>query len=381
MKPMLKTRLIYLIFLLFAVLFFIFFDGYLSLYILRLVIFLPIVSLLISLPGIFCARLKLTTDTDAVQRGQTLSVRATVENRLPVFSGIMKVTLTVRNTFTGETTKEQMSLPFGRRAVAMTYRAGSSGCGRLFFELSGARACDCMGLFSLPVHLGRDARCSAVVYPVVCRADLISEPMERPSFESERYSTVQPGDDPFELYSLREFRDGDRLSRVHWKLSEKLGTTVVKDFGMPIVNGVFILLQLDGTAEEADALLDSFVSLADFLLREKGFWAGFWSVERDSFTVAEISDGEALRTVLNLVLSSHRKLQRQFVREDMLPASAAHIVYLCAKPSSAVLEAVRRRTPLARLSVLQTAPIVADDAETVRVSGNDISGSLNGFRI
>lgn len=56
-----KSRLCYLFVLLGTTTFLICFDGYLSLYVFVLSLLLPVVSLICSLPGMLCTRVKLST--------------------------------------------------------------------------------------------------------------------------------------------------------------------------------------------------------------------------------------------------------------------------------------------------------------------------------
>ena len=40
--------------------------------------------------------------------------------------------------------------------------------------------------------------------------------------DSEEYDKHNAGDDPAEIYQIREFRQGDKMSRVHWKMTARL---------------------------------------------------------------------------------------------------------------------------------------------------------------
>lgn len=61
------------------------------------------------------------------------------------------------------------------------------------------------------------------------------------SDDSDFYSD-HPGDDPSEIFDYREFRDGDRLSRVNWKLSAREKQLMVKEMSDPIQEPVCITL-------------------------------------------------------------------------------------------------------------------------------------------
>ena len=54
------------------------------------------------------------------------------------------------------------------------------------------------------------------------------------------YAADRPGDDPSELYDIREYRAGDRISRIHWKLSERGEEVYVKEGGLPLDQSPFL---------------------------------------------------------------------------------------------------------------------------------------------
>ena len=83
-----------------------------------------------------------------------------------------------------------------------------------------------------------------------------------PDGEGDKYSPHKPGDDPTELFGLRPYREGDRLSRIHWKLSQKTGQTLVKELGLPVSERVLFLLDLTGPGEEISLQLDAFATLS-----------------------------------------------------------------------------------------------------------------------
>ena len=61
--------------------------------------------------------------------------------------------------------------------------------------------------------------------------------------EAEEYSDRESGDDPSEVYQIREFRDGDSIHDVHWKLTAKSDELRVKEYGRPL--GCVVLLWLN----------------------------------------------------------------------------------------------------------------------------------------
>lgn len=48
------------------------------------------------------------------------------------------------------------------------------------------------------------------------------------------YSDTKAGDDPTEIFSIREYAPGDKIRNIHWKLTSKVNEVMVKDYGLPL---------------------------------------------------------------------------------------------------------------------------------------------------
>lgn len=60
--------------------------------------------------------------------------------------------------------------------------------------------------------------------------------------DGEQYHPQVSGDDPSETLKLRAYQKGDRMNRIHWKLSAKNEELIVAEMGMPISCNVVIFL-------------------------------------------------------------------------------------------------------------------------------------------
>ena len=52
------------------------------------------------------------------------------------------------------------------------------------------------------------------------------------------------GDDPSEIFDIREYVDGDKIQRIHWKLTGKTGHLMVKEGSLPLTKAVNIFVDL-----------------------------------------------------------------------------------------------------------------------------------------
>ncbi len=79
--------------------------------------------------------------------------------------------------------------------------------------------------------------------------------------DADVYDTVKSGDDAGEILKLREFRDGDKIKNIHWKLSAKADQLIVRENSMP--RACSTVLMLDRVSDRnSDAFLITISSLS-----------------------------------------------------------------------------------------------------------------------
>ncbi len=121
---------------------------------------------------------------------------------------------------------------------------------QLFLERSGSyevslgkvRIYDLTGLFSI----GRREKSSAglTVLPEITETMVRLTAAARNFFgETDTYDSRFPGHDSSEMFGVRPFCDGDKIQRIHWKLSAKLDEWMVKEDSLPRACPVVIFLE------------------------------------------------------------------------------------------------------------------------------------------
>ncbi len=379
---MLKNRLCYLIVLLGTLLFFVCYNGYLSLYVLWAVLVLPLVSLLVSLPGMLGIKLELSVKTASARKGRSIPVSLTVSNRLPFVSGRVRTVLKVCNLLTGESQTERFSFTAGPRPLVLSHKLRSPFCGQVVLELSKTRACDYMGLFSLPVRLSGPRKQSVFFYPVVYSPELTVEHSILPDGEDDGYSQTKAGDDPSEIFAFRDYQEGDRVSRIHWKLSLKNENLLVKELGMPIADRLLFLLDLNGAGEEIDTLLDVFATFSAFLAQNQAAHrVGFR--DKDGFSLLEVLREDDAFLVLDRLLSTKSAPLAGSLQNAELPLGITHALYFCCRADNDVLFRLRQM-PSARVSVLysgENEKKLPAGMEALALLPDRLPEDLNGFQI
>lgn len=142
-------------------------------------------------------------------------------------------------------------------------------CGRMVFSLKKVKVRDYLHLFGRKVKVQSQVNVNVLpdihTFPVEISMKTRNFPVEGDEYDKER-----SGDDPSEIFQIREFRPGDRLQQIHWKSSARSGELMTKEYSMPCGCKVLLLLDLgqkEADAEKADHFLELTASLSFSMLQ------------------------------------------------------------------------------------------------------------------
>ena len=175
------------------------------------------------------------------------------------------------NLFTGE--KGEIPLSFslgGKEKQVIEFETGSSWCGCIRFCFSDWKCQDFFRVFSLKRKA--DTCAYTVVMPERQKGELSLFTREGFDMESFRYSGSRPGDDPGETYDIREYRSGDSIRQIHWKLSGKLDDIMIREKSFPVDDTVLILaeaFQADRDPQRAETVAEVFSAVLQSFMEKK----------------------------------------------------------------------------------------------------------------
>ncbi len=200
-----------------------------------------------------------------------LSIQITNSSIFPA-SGI-QLTISYSNSFSGKTYKKEfMASADAKSRATVTINLMSEHAGNLEISLSKVKIYDYLKLFSLRRRLKGELKIAILpAFHELTEDELLNR--SRMQVESDYFSTVKSGDDPSEVFMIREYREGDRPTRIHWKLSMKQDQLMIKEFSDPLNCSMLIFANLSIPTEEdllvyMDALMECALSLSySFLLK------------------------------------------------------------------------------------------------------------------
>ena len=204
-------------------------------------------------------------EKDSLEKPGRATITLSLENTskwLPVTKGIAWVRY--RNFFSGESGKMKVrfSVDNGKRrsrriVVVMKH------CGNVSIRVDKVKIYDYLNIFAAKVGKNYEVQDVLVMPPLtevyLGKTRWYNETNE----DSDRFSLYKKGDDPSEIFDIRDFKDGDRFQQIHWKLSSKTGHYMVKEGSLPLAKAVHIFIDLSAKdADEADLLIQGLYSVA-----------------------------------------------------------------------------------------------------------------------
>lgn len=129
--------------------------------------------------------------------------------------------------------------------------------------------------------------------------------------ETDDYSKTSKGDDPSEIFDIHEYHDGDKINRIHWKLTAKQDKTMVKDYSLPISNSIVLMadLNLDTNIDDYmlvyDTLVEAIASISYYLIENDTPHKVVWyDKKKDLSEVVNVTDEESARLLISLLLQA-----------------------------------------------------------------------------
>lgn len=246
---MFLRRIAWLLLLVLCLMFYWAYREWLSWFLLIAAASLPWLSLVLSLPAIVTCRLSLHAP-EAVVLGQEARAGCLGAGLLPLPR--FRCKLRLQHGYTGKAE----NMPSGEKLP-------TEHCGCLTLMPVKIRVQDYMGLFRLPIKSNTSVR--VLVRPVPVEMEKLPE-LKRYLVNAWR---PKAGGGFSENHELRQYRPGDNLRQIHWKLSAKTGKYILRE-PMEALRGVAVVtMELSGAPEALDKKLGQLLWVSRYLLEQE----------------------------------------------------------------------------------------------------------------
>lgn len=266
------------------------------------------------------ANARLTLQMSAADKGQEIPFELEICNtgRLPV--GREKVVLCYRSADRRKQRKLKLKV-FAGAKESLKFANCLTGfhCGSYYFDKAYLVLYDPLRLLGIrkTVRLHERLDIMPDIYPT---GIIVSEATRHFMGESDIYDSIHGGSDPSEPFQIREFRAGDKLKDIHWKLSAKEDTWVVREKSNPAACAVILLIELPRRKQRGACDRDALLSLAagiSFALVENRcpHYASWYSRSEQEMVRVRVDDEESLYLFLMSIFAEAEGCEERNITE------------------------------------------------------------------
>lgn len=265
---MIKTKIIYFFIIIGTFLFAILYSDYFPLAIFIITLVLPIILNII----IRIIKKSISLDIksiDVVQnKNDGIEVKLLIKNNsiFPAVNGELK--LCYYNKFSGNKEIEYINFPINSKETeSINFKIKSKYCGKLIIEIQSLKIYDYLTFSSVKKKVNKSKE--VIVLPQIYDINFSSNSTNINSLDGEIFSKDKAGDDPSEVFNVREYVEGDKIQRIHWKLSSKVDNVMIKEYSQPIVNDSIIIVELcesENNINTIQGIIETAISLSHMLL-------------------------------------------------------------------------------------------------------------------
>lgn len=191
----------------------------------------------------------------AVMGGEPVIVKFVVKNPtiFPVIH--IRTKASCLNEFSGVKTKEELVLwGKARGETEHTFSMMATGSGKLLVSILEYRISDYLHLFRLKGK--KKTGTNLVVLPDIQEVAIeLSEAVRWFAGEGEDEEPERAGNEPSQIFQIREYRPGDSIRKIHWKLSARTDELMIRESGEPKNCAVGIFADLEKKKSDTGFLL------------------------------------------------------------------------------------------------------------------------------
>ncbi len=296
--------------------------GYLFHFIFFAVLCFPVLGLLVSLPAMLGSRAVLGVSAPCIQRGSAATWTLSLHNRFHLPVARVSYRLRVVNRLTGEIHSARTSLRRARPEEDRSWTLETDHCGLVECTVDRLWACDCLGLFALPLRK-----------PPVMILMIVPQP-ELPGLVELPEGTgisapAAKGRAVFgENYELRPYREGDSLRMIHWKMTAKRDELVTRE--PPEDTRPLPVLTFDhfGLLAEVDRTLDRLAGWSMALLEQERVHEVRWlHPETGAVRICRVTAERDWEACLAAVLSDPAPMRGKSILEQAIAQGPGGPVY------------------------------------------------------
>lgn len=197
-------------------------------------ILFPLFSYILNMIACIMLKIDIQNAQEQIHQEEEFKVQIHIKNRsvLPIINGVLRYSYGY-NIGSKERKKFKFSIKARGETVHTLHLKGGY-CGSISLRFYRLSVWEYFHVFVFSKIMKEG--CEQIIYPKLQTRNL--DVRSNTTFYNDEYDEFyedHPGNDPSEVYEIRDYREGDKLQRIHWKLSSKRERYMVKEYSDPII--------------------------------------------------------------------------------------------------------------------------------------------------
>lgn len=317
---MIGSKIMYVLMFFVSVIFFILYTKPYSLYLMLFIAAIPVFLFIVILLAKRMIKADIEVGSDTAVKNEKIDISVNIKNRLSVPFTNSIISIEYYNSLVGVKDIITVSVPIHAMCSEKIYISLSSDyCGILNMKIKSIRVYDPIKLFSCRICPKKER--SITVLPEICPVSSMNSFSLINSDESEIFSKHKSGDDPSEIFALKDYIPGDRPNRIHWNLSLKHDDIIVRHYSQPVNSSIAVVFDFCGVpgidAKALDTAADTVFSIAFFFI-DNGipFKFIYYSQSAGGEISAEISDEKDISHVIKDIFKKGSCVSTSFALDE-----------------------------------------------------------------
>ncbi len=344
---MIFNKIIYILLVAVLLFFYVMYIDNLSLFLLVSAVILPFVLIMIALHtrSRLEAQLISSRMSENKKKDITIDVKITNKSIFPVSNAC--IYLEIMNS--ADSIPEPMTATVPVQALnsqIMSFNISSEYCGKLIVKLRHIKIYDYIKLFSFrkKFDISKEIVIMPDTYPIAVFTDHLFDE----NTQSELYSKFKSGDDCSEVFDIRNYNEGDKINRIHWKLSMKQETLMVKEYSLPVNCSVLVLFEFStdfkkGYMLKLDTLMETLASVSESIAESEAVHEISWyNTIKENYVSSRISVAEDVASFLGTLLRSKAYTEPNKAYFQHIKADAgnrySHMIYITSSVTKEILD-------------------------------------------
>ncbi|MBR6337715.1 MAG: DUF58 domain-containing protein [Ruminococcus sp.] len=358
---------VYFLLMIIAFLFYILYNGPISYYLFFFLLALPVFGFIWILISSRKTTVSFKSDSRVYPRGHDSPFMLRLENRSPFLIPNAVIYIRYINSLTNKGSVIKVVTPiYSRNVQLLRISATSEHYGSISAKIEKIKLYDILKItrLKLPKKNFQSSPVSVTFIPEYIPLENNVTNYADYGLESDKFSEHKPGDDPSEIFGIHEYQYGDRISRIHWKLTAKSDTTYVKEYSLPIANSIClaanVCMKSNSPTEllKYDAVIEAFYAIGAYLSESACPHTMLWYDETNKRLVEKLSkeienDTDSIRDYLKCARSSEdNKVLSEYYASVTENTRYGHFIYITNTLSDKTIELITTSEVAMRYTIL-----------------------------